>query len=219
MNHRETENESQRRQETQQYWDDFAHTFDDEPDHGLHDPLVREAWTQLLKAAFPRPNAAILDVGCGTGSLSVVLAGMGHEVTGIDLSPAMIAAAEAKAARHGLAVEFFVMDAAFPQLPPRHFDGLICRHLLWALPDPHKVLQRWSELLQPEGRLILIEGYWDTGGGLHASEVTAMLPPSFAHVSVQNLSTSPNFWGRPVTDERYMIAADYGRPTKSHGAI
>jgi len=218
MNNHETENDSQRRQETQQYWDRFAQTFDDAPDHGLRDPLVREAWTQLLQGAFPRPNAAILDIGCGTGSLSIILAGLGHDVTGIDLSPAMIAAAEAKAAGHGLSIKFYVMDAAFPQLPPRQFDGLVCRHLLWALPEPQKVLHRWSELLKPEGRVVLIEGFWDTGGGLHASEITAVLPSSLAPISVQNLSANPNLWGRPVTDERYMIVADYGRPVKTDGA-
>ena len=49
-------------------------------------------------------------------------------------------------------------------------------HLLWALREPAQVLQRWVNLLVPGGRLILIEGYWHTGGGLHAEEVTEALP-------------------------------------------
>jgi ubiquinone/menaquinone biosynthesis C-methylase UbiE len=57
-----------RLQESQQYWDDLAPTFDNEPDHGLREPLVRATWTEFLKTWLPQTNAAILDIGCGTGS-------------------------------------------------------------------------------------------------------------------------------------------------------
>lgn len=204
-------NDENRLQASRQYWDGRASSFDDEPDHGLRDSLVRERWTEYLKAWLPYTNATILDIGCGTGSLSVVLAGLGHKVTGIDLSPAMISLAQAKAATHGLQIEFYVMDAAFPRLSHQQFDVIICRHLLWALPEPQQVLQRWSESLKEEGRLILIEGFWANGGGLHANEITEMLPSSFINITVQNLSGNPNLWGRNVTDERYAIIADFGQ--------
>lgn len=204
-------NDENRLQDSRQYWDDRAPSFDEEPDHGLRDSLVRESWTNYLKAWLPYTNATILDIGCGTGSLSVVLAGLGHKVTGIDLSPAMISLAQAKAATHGLQIEFYVMDAAFPQLSHQQFDMIICRHLLWALPEPQQVLQRWSESLKQKGRLILIEGFWANGGGLHANEITEMLPSSFINITVQNLSGNPNLWGGNVTDERYAIIADIGQ--------
>ena len=65
-------------------WDAEAATFDDEPDHGLVDPTVRAAWRQVLLNVLPPQPARILDLGCGTGSISVLLAEMGHSVTGID---------------------------------------------------------------------------------------------------------------------------------------
>ncbi len=104
----------QRLLESRQYWNDAAASFDNEPDHGLHDPVVLEAWTKLLRTWLPSTRSAILDMGCGTGSLSVVLAGLGHAVTGIDLSPVMISLAEAKAAAAKRSITFHVMDAAFP---------------------------------------------------------------------------------------------------------
>jgi len=70
------------------------------------------------------------------------------------------------------------------------------------------VLKRWGELLKQKGRLILIEGFWATGAGLHAQEIIKMLPSSFINISNQNLSDNPDFWGRNVTDERYAIIAD-----------
>ena len=187
------------------YWDNQAATFDNEPDHGLRDPEVREAWTDLLRSWLPEAQARVLDVGCGTGSLSLVLAEMGHRVTGIDLSPTMIAQAARKAARAGVEITFKVMDAAHPQFGDQRFDGIVCRHLLWALPDPASVLQRWTALLEPGGRLLLVEGHWQPGGGLHAEEVTAVLPATLTDISIQNLSQHPHYWGKEVQDERYAI--------------
>jgi 2-polyprenyl-3-methyl-5-hydroxy-6-metoxy-1,4-benzoquinol methylase len=197
-----------RLQEARQYWDNAAASFDGEPDHGLYDLQMLHAWTELLRTWLPANKIAILDVGCGTGSLSVVLAGLGHSVTGIDVSPAMITRAQAKANTLGYSIEVHVMDAAAPQFAPRSFDVIVCRHLLWTLPEPSQVLRRWVELLVPSGRLILIEGYWNTGGGLHAHELLAVLPSSVTTVSVRNLSDQPEYWGKKVTDERYAIIAD-----------
>ena len=79
-------------------WDDQAATFDEAPDHGLRDPRTREAWRRLLVEHLPAPPAEVVDLGCGTGSLSVLLGEQGHLVRGLDLSPAMVARARAKAA-------------------------------------------------------------------------------------------------------------------------
>jgi 2-polyprenyl-3-methyl-5-hydroxy-6-metoxy-1,4-benzoquinol methylase len=164
------------KEDSRRYWDDVAPSFDNEPDHGLRDPVVLEHWTRFLRESLPYPKATILDVGCGTGSLSVILARLGHRVTGIDLSPSMISLARSKAVTLGLEVEFHVMDAASSHLPGKQFDAIVCRHLLWTLPEPEQVLQRWSALLQEKGRLILIEGYWGTGAGLYAKEIIEILP-------------------------------------------
>jgi|WetSurMetagenome_2_1015567.scaffolds.fasta_scaffold66508_3 2-polyprenyl-3-methyl-5-hydroxy-6-metoxy-1,4-benzoquinol methylase len=198
-------------QDARQYWDERAASFDEEPDHGLRDPGTLEAWTQLIRTWLPPTPISILDVGCGTGSLSVVLARLGHTVTGIDLSPAMISCAETKAAAAGQWITFHVMDAALPAFAPGQFDMLVCRHLLWALPNLAQVLRRWAELLKPCGCLLLIEGFWNTGGGLHAAEIVEVFPPSLTNIVVHDLSAQSAYWGKVVGDERYLIIA-YLRP-------
>lgn len=195
-------------QETdRQLWDNAAARFDDEPDHGLRDAAVRAAWLARLAKWLPSAPAAVLDLGCGTGSLSVLIAELGHRVTGIDFSPKMIAQAKAKASAAGQDIPFEVMDAAAPTLPHDTFDAVVCRHVLWMMPMPAEVLQRWSKLLRPKGRLVLIEGFWHTGAGLHASQVIDALPANFKTVSVDPLSEESVLWGGRVSDERFAVVA------------
>jgi SAM-dependent methyltransferase len=192
-------------------WDAAAAGFDAEADHGLRDPAVRAAWTELLRGLLPPPPAALLDVGCGTGSLSLVLAELGYAVTGVDASRAMLAQARAKAGGAGHAICLGQMDAAWPGLAPGRFGALVCRHVLWALPEPSRVLARWVALLGPGGRLCLVEGFWSTGAGLRAQDLRAALPPAFVDVGVHDLSLRPALWGRAVADERYALTAAVAR--------
>lgn len=191
--------------EARQAWDAEAAAFDEAPDHGLRDPAVREAWTRLIQGVVPPQSASILDIGCGTGPLSVVMAELGHEVTGIDLSPNMIAAAKAKASAAKCTIAFQVMDAAFPPFETEQFDVVLCRHILFMLPDIEQVLERWVKLMKPRGRLILIEGFWHTQVGLHPQQILDALPATIIYSRVQHLSEQTVLWGKPVEDERYMV--------------
>ncbi len=77
------------------YWDEQAATFDEKPDHGLRDPGVQVAWGRLLLPRLPAAPALIADLGCGTGSLTALLAPAGHRVVGLDSAPRMVRAARA----------------------------------------------------------------------------------------------------------------------------
>jgi SAM-dependent methyltransferase len=188
--------------DTRAAWDAEAARFDDEPDHGLRDPLVRAAWRDLLLEHLPPAPARIADLGCGTGTLSVLLAAEGYDVAGIDLSPEMIVRAKAKAAGHD--ATFAVGDAADPELPAGSFDVVLSRHVLWALPDPAAGLARWVRLLAPGGRLLLVEGRWFTGSGLAAADAEALVRATGRGAVVRHLP-EPVYWGKPIDDERYLI--------------
>ncbi|MHB8449094.1 MAG: class I SAM-dependent methyltransferase [Mycobacteriales bacterium] len=181
-----------------------ADSFDDEPDHGLHEPQVRDAWCELLAKHLPAAPCEVLDLGCGTGTLSVLLASLGYIVTGVDFSAGMLARATAKANREHVEVAFVQGDAAAPPVT-RLFDVLLCRHVLWALPEPEDVLQRWRSLLRPGGRLVLIEGHWSTGVGMTAAELVAQVERVVGPVVLARLP-DVGLWGREIGDERYLVS-------------
>ncbi|MEU3729150.1 class I SAM-dependent methyltransferase [Streptomyces sp. NPDC033538] len=188
-------------------WDAEAAAFDDEPDHGLRDADVRRAWAARLESWLPARAGDVLDLGCGTGSLSLLAAERGHRVTGVDRSPAMVELARAKLAGHDAV--FLTGDAAAPPVGERRFDAVLVRHVLWTLPDPGRVLGHWRELLRPGGRLVLVEGVWGAvaPAGIPAGRLTALLAPLAGQVRVERLSDDPSLWGREVADERYAVVA------------
>jgi ubiquinone/menaquinone biosynthesis C-methylase UbiE len=188
------------------YWDSQAATFDDQSDHGLLDPLAKEAWRRLLLAHLPKAPAAVADIGCGTGSLSVLLAAEGYAVTGLDFAPAMIRAARAKARKAGVRCRFVLSDAAAPTLPARSCDVVLARHVLWAMPAPSEALAAWLRLLLPGGVLVLVEGRWSTGGGLTAAEAGRTVLRHRGDATIITLD-DPALWGRPITDERYLLVS------------
>lgn len=190
-----------------EYWNEQAGSFDDAPDHGLRDPRVRAAWSDLLTPLLPAPPAAIADIGCGTGSLSLLLAAAGHSLKGLDVAPAMIQAARAKAAGAGHQMEFLVGDAADPPWADGSFDVVLCRHVLWALNDPRAALGEWFRLLKPTGSLLLIEGRWWTGAGIEARSVVKLLETHERSATVTPL-VDPALWGQAITDERYLVVSN-----------
>ncbi|RCG33135.1 class I SAM-dependent methyltransferase [Sphaerisporangium album] len=206
------------------YWDAAAAAFDEEPDHGLRGQRTRAAWDRLLRAWAPPAPADVLDVGCGTGSLSVLLATAGHRVTGVDLAPRMIEQARAKLAVAELTGRFLVGDAAAPPTGGERFDLLLCRHLVWTLPDPQAALRAWVDRLRPAGRLVLIEGRWREpgqdgpayvagaeslpwSGGVRAGDLASAVRPLVAGLRVEPLGGDADLWGGPVDDERYALIA------------
>ncbi|WP_037835481.1 MULTISPECIES: class I SAM-dependent methyltransferase [unclassified Streptomyces] len=200
-------------------WDARAADFDEEPDHGLRDPQVRRAWAARLRGWLPGRAGDVLDLGCGTGSLSLLASEQGHRVTGVDRSPAMVALAREKLA--GRDAVFLVGDAAAPPVGERRFDAVLVRHVLWALPDPGRALRHWTGLLRPGGRLVLVEGVWGTVEpvGIGAERLTGLLAPIAARVRMERLSDDPLLWGREVTDERYAVVAVSGASGQQGGEV
>jgi SAM-dependent methyltransferase len=108
------------------------------------------AWTELAR----RAGGPVLELGCGTGRVSLRLAQAGIDVTGIDESPALVAAMRERAAESGLAVEGVVGDVRALALERRF--ALICApmqllHLMGATAGRMRLLARAAAHLEPGG--------------------------------------------------------------------
>ncbi len=116
-------------------------------------------------AAVALDGGRVLEVGCGPGRLSIVLARQyGLEVTGLDLDPAMIERARADASRSaqdGREPSFLVGDVASLALPDQSFDLVLSTLSLHHWADPTAGLTEIGRVLRPGGRALI----WDFRAG------------------------------------------------------
>lgn len=102
----------------------------------------------------------VLDVGCGGGKNSVILALLGARVTGLDISPRSIALAEKRAALNGVAdrVSFICGPVERANFPPRSFDVIWCDGFLHHVRDDlAAVLASLNEWCAPNGVIMMSE--------------------------------------------------------------
>lgn len=136
-----------------EYWNKRSSTFDQSPGHVIANRNEGAAWKSLLQEKIGGKHKKILDIGAGTGFLSIMLAEMGHEVVGLDISEEMMERAKSKAMGLGIKVEFKLGDAENLPFETGSFDALVNRAVLWTLPDPKKAIVEWRRVLKPGGKL------------------------------------------------------------------
>lgn len=144
------------------YWTARSATFDDDIAHSIPDGPVAEAWKRLITAALgPLVGKRVLDLGCGTGEVTRMLRALGADVTGLDLSDAMLARARAKNAPTGKGDprhRAFLGDAESLPDSDAVYDAVVARHLVWTLPDAPAALREWHRVLRPGGRVLIVDG-------------------------------------------------------------
>ncbi len=166
-----------------EFWDDDAHTYDSARSHAVSDPLEAAAWRRALEDALPPAGARVLDVGAGTGALSLLVAELGFEVTALDLSPGMLARAERKAVERDLRSRMTFVVGSATEPPGGPFDAVMERHVLWTLPDPVGALRAWRGVAS---RLVLFEGLWGE------TDLVARIKDRAAHLLRTAMRTPPD---------------------------
>jgi ubiquinone/menaquinone biosynthesis C-methylase UbiE len=116
-----------------------------------------------------RARRRVLEVAIGTGR-NLPHYPAGATVTGIELSPAMLAIARQRAAGLGRHVDFQEGDAE--QLPygDASFDTVVCALSLCTIPDPAIALGEMNRVLIPGGRLLLLDHIGSTWPPIYAAQ-------------------------------------------------
>jgi ubiquinone/menaquinone biosynthesis C-methylase UbiE len=126
---------------------------------GSREQTYRDRVLQLAGLAY---GEAVLDVGCGTGTLAIGarrILGSSGRVAGVDASPEMIARAKAKASNAGAAIDF--KHGTAQDLPFTHttFDVVLSTTVIHCLPEAQRAAcyEEMARVLKPGGRLLLVD--------------------------------------------------------------
>ncbi|WP_224447604.1 class I SAM-dependent methyltransferase [Haloprofundus salilacus] len=140
----------------QEFYTRWARLYDALATYGPGVATLRE---RTAAALDPRPGDTVVEMGCGTGANFAFLrerVGSSGTVVGVDFSPGMLAVARDRVAREGWEnVHVVRADAATP--PIRDSDAIVASFVSGMLADPAAVVNEWSELVGPGGRLALLD--------------------------------------------------------------
>lgn len=116
-----------------------------------------------------RARGRVLEVAIGTGR-NLAHYDSAASVSGVDLSPEMLALAEEHAAELGREVDLRDGDAAHLPFPDASFDTVVCALSLCSIPDPGRAIAEMRRVLVPGGQLLLLDHIRSTWPPLYAAQ-------------------------------------------------
>ena len=127
--------------------------------------LVAEAGRKHAVQIINRRKGRVLEVGVGTG-LSLPCYGSHLTITGIDLSPEMLAKARDKIAskKLGNVTDLHEMDAGALAFPDESFDTVVAMYVMTVVPDPERVMSELERVCAPGGEVILVNHFSEDEG-------------------------------------------------------
>lgn len=147
-----------------------------------------DALDLLIELARPTAVDTVLDLACGPGLVACAFAGHAGQVTGLDITPAMIEQAQQRQQEHGLTNLVWQIGDALPlPYPDNNFSLVITRYSFHHFPEPEQVLSEMIRVCRPGGRLLVAD--------------VAMLPEKSAAYDRLEIMRDPSHTHALTTDE------------------
>jgi trans-aconitate methyltransferase len=170
-------------------------------DASLYDAKHAFVWEKakgVVELLAAKPGEQILDLGCGTGTLTAEIAGTGAHVVGVDRSPEMVEEARRKFPD----LRFEVCDARVVTFS-REFDAVFSNAALHWIPDAARVVEGVSRALKPGGRFVA-----EFGGKGNVRNVVSALEISLTQFGISDDGANPWY---------YPSIAEYSTLLETHG--
>jgi len=152
--------------------------------------LLTEAQEDLLRALGPKEGERWLDLATGTGAVARLAAQTGADVTGLDLSPALIETARRETEAAGLEVHYDVGDCEQLPYEDASFDVVVSTYGIMFAPDHAATARELARVCKPGGRLGLASWCEDSGIG----DIFRVMRPFQASPPPQGVG-NPFAWG------------------------
>ncbi|NUS44566.1 MAG: class I SAM-dependent methyltransferase [Mycobacteriaceae bacterium] len=179
--------------------------------------LIGEPQPEIVELARSGEiSGSVLDVGCGAGEHTILLADAGHDVVGVDLSPSAIAYAQANAERRGVAARFEVADAL--HLPgEQRFDTIVDSALFHVFAhdngDPTAYVRSLRAVCKPNG-LVYVLALSDVDPGFGPTIPESAIRDAFAAGWTVERLRQARYRGR-ITEHVAEVGAALGVPIGS----
>ncbi|MBQ3301534.1 MAG: methyltransferase domain-containing protein [Eggerthellaceae bacterium] len=129
---------------------------------------------QVAKSMPTKELVEALDLGCGSGFMSLLLLDAGCRVTGIDFSAEMLECARSNIAQKGYEANFLQMRAQQLDFPDESFDYVVSRNVTWMLEDVETVYAEVMRVLRPGGIFLNCDANY--GSSFNAATARGELP-------------------------------------------
>ncbi|MEM1434253.1 MAG: class I SAM-dependent methyltransferase [Pseudomonadota bacterium] len=173
------------------------------------DAMMAPITAELLRRIPREPTEQVLDIGCGCGTSTLALAPRVRQITGVDVSPPMLAAARERAAGTDN-IEFIEADAAAARFP-HPFDRAISRFGVMFFDAPGAAFGHLRSQLRPGGQLQFVCWASPRDNGwlyLAAAAVKPFVPPPDPPPDPK--APGPFAFADPADIQRYLEQAGYG---------
>ena len=152
------------------FWDNLAEKYAKKP---VDDVLAFEKKKRITRELL-RPDAQVLEIGCGTGSLALELAPAAGHIHALDISSEMVRIANEKKAAQGVANVTFHVGTLESCAPVAHVDTVWAYSILHLVDDRARTLRAIFELLEPGGTLVSSNACLGEGWVPYGALITVM---------------------------------------------